>query len=466
MHTPQLHLVSPEQVRDFIRAGPASLALERIAQLVGAQLTMEGPEGCGADGTPPSTDVSPLPIRYNGQTMGEIRYRTNGDPEAVALAACAMTSFLEHMLDREIAITDLADAMMAGYEELNILYTLLPNIATRIDESEIGEVLVDQTAQTLSCRRVSLLLLDVDKTHLKVAASRGLPAEVRNTAIPLSGTIAEHTLFEEGLLLVDDISQRPDLAKMSRGQYETNSFATVRVPLRARGEGLGVLAVTERINGTDFTARDRKLLEGLSAMGASALMNCRLHAAVNRQMISAIQALASAVDAKDAYTHDHSARVSQLCVATAQELGIEDTKTRREVELAGLLHDIGKIGIPDAILSKPDKLTGEEFELIKNHVKTGASIVGKVKGLDNVAKAILHHHERYDGLGYPSGLAGDAIPMASKLIAVSDTFDSLTSDRPYRKSLGTQRALSELNRNSGSQFDPAIVDAFVPLVRT
>ena len=121
MPASQLHLVSPEQVADFIRAGPANLALERIAQLVGAQLTIQGPEGCEPDGALPPTDVSPLPIHYNGQTMGEVRYRTNGDAEAIALAANAMTAFLEHVLEREIAITDLADAMITSYEELNIL---------------------------------------------------------------------------------------------------------------------------------------------------------------------------------------------------------------------------------------------------------------------------------------------------------------------------------------------------------
>jgi putative nucleotidyltransferase with HDIG domain len=201
-------------------------------------------------------------------------------------------------------------------------------------------------------------------------------------------------------------------------------------------------------------------------MGASALMNCRLHAEVRKQMFSTIQALASAVDAKDQYTHDHSGRVAQLCVATAQKIGMRDIEALRKVELAGLLHDIGKIGVPDAILSKSGHLTPDEYETIKKHVSIGASIVENVQGLKDVAEAILRHHERHDGLGYPGGLTGVEIPMASKLISVADAFDSLTSDRPYRKRIPTEAALSELNRYRGTQFDPVVLDAFNDVARS
>jgi putative nucleotidyltransferase with HDIG domain len=232
------------------------------------------------------------------------------------------------------------------------------------------------------------------------------------------------------------------------------------VPLRARGEALGILTATERIESADFTARDRKLLDALSAMGASALLNCRLRAALDKQLMSTIRALASAVDAKDHYTHDHSARVAELSVATARQLGITDDAAIREVELAAVLHDIGKIGIPDAVLAKVERLTAEEFTLVKNHVNIGARIVHQVPGLERVATAILHHHERFDGLGYPSGLSGDAIPVAARIITVADVFDCLTSERPYRKGISRPEALNEIEKCRGTQLDPAVVDAF------
>jgi putative nucleotidyltransferase with HDIG domain len=269
---------------------------------------------------------------------------------------------------------------------------------------------------------------------------------------------------DDGLLLVDDIGSCPQLAARSRGQYDSRAFAVVRVPLRARGQAIGVLTVTEREGAGEFTARDRKVLEALSAVGASALMNCRLHAAMNRQIMGTIQALASAVDAKDHYTHSHSRRVADLALATARELRIEGRARSREIELAGLLHDIGKIGIPDHVLSKRDRLTAEEYAIMKTHAQIGASIVARVDGLEPVSELILHHHERYDGLGYPAGLSGDEIPIGSALISAADTFDSLTSNRPYSRAVSPQQALGELRRCRSTQFNPAVVDAFVAAI--
>jgi putative nucleotidyltransferase with HDIG domain len=464
MSTAQLHLISPEQILDFVRSAPLHNALADIAGLAGAEFIIEAPPE-------PSTSVpsippgSPdLPIRYAGRPLGRMLCHGNGHNPSLTQAARAMAHLLEHVLDREVAVADLADAMMISYEELNLLYSLLPKIASKVYPADIGEVLVAETARTLTCRRVSLLVLDESGRNLRVLASRGLPDHARNLSIPIDSSIAGRALTSSDLFVVDDIAKHPDLAAISLGRYESASFAVVRVPLRARGQAVGVLTATERAHGDEFTARDCKLLDGLSAMGASALMNCRLHTAVANQMMSTIQALASAVDAKDQYTHDHSARVAQLCVATARELGLNDATTLREVELAGLLHDIGKIGIPDSILSKSQPLTPAEYAVVKTHTDIGAGIVENVPGLERVAQAIRHHHERYDGLGYPDGLAGDSIPLAARLIAVADVYDSLTSDRPYRQAAGVEHALQEIAQSRGTQIDPTVIDALTAVV--
>jgi len=282
--------------------------------------------------------------------------------------------------------------------------------------------------------------------------------------IPIKCSVANHALFENDMLIINDVADRPDLARLSRGNYHSASFAVVRVPLFAQGQAVGVLTVTERQGQSEFSAHDQKLLEGISAMGASSLLNCRLHAAVKRQMLCTIKAMVAVVDAKDHYTHDHSGRVSQLCVMTAAALGIDEPQQLHELELAALLHDVGKIGVPDALLDKKTALSMSEFEQVKAHCEIGARILQHVPGLENVAKAILHHHERYDGLGYPYGLSRNDIPLASRLIAVADSFDALTSDRPYRKAVATEEALRELQLGKETQFDPDIVDVFISAV--
>jgi putative nucleotidyltransferase with HDIG domain len=464
MPAAQLHLISPEQIIEFVRAAPLNNALNDIARLADAELAIEAPREPSAPFTAIPPGSPDLPIRYAGRSLGRMLCRGDAHSLSLVRAARAVAHLLEHVLDREMAVADLADAMMISYEELNLLYSLLPVIASKVYPAEIGEVLVGETARTLGCNRVSLLVFDDNGRNLKVLASRGLPHHARNVSIPIDSSIAGRALTADDLLVVDDIADRPDLAAISQGRYESASFAVVRVPLRARGQAVGVLTATERTHGDEFTARDCKLLDGLSAMGASALMNCRLHTAVTNQMMSTIKALASAVDAKDQYTHDHSARVAQLCVAAARELGLTDATTLREVELAGLLHDIGKIGVPDSILSKSQPLTPAEYAVVKTHTDIGAGIVGNVPGLERVAQAIRHHHERYDGLGYPGGLAGDAIPFAARLIAVADVYDSLTSDRPYRRAAGVEHALQEIAKSRGTQMDPTIIDALMAVV--
>jgi putative nucleotidyltransferase with HDIG domain len=350
--------------------------------------------------------------------------------------------------------------MVTNYEELNMLYSLLSSVATKVNEHEVAQVIVRHARDTLNCRRVSLLVLDEDGKHLRVLAASGVPDYARHVTIPIARSVAGKVVAEGCPLISGQMQDYPDLAALSRGTYDSDTFAVIRVPMQARGRPVGVLTATERDHGEEFTARDHKLLESLSAMGAASLMNCRLHATVNRQMMSTIRALACAVDAKDRYTHAHSDRVAQLAVATARQLGIADNEAIRKVELVGLLHDIGKIGIPDAILAKPGRLTPEEFAIIKTHASIGGRIVREVNGLEDVAEAIEHHHERYDGLGYPSALPNADIPLTAKIVAVADTFDSLISNRSYRKGTDTESALQEIARCQGTQFDPAVVEAF------
>lgn len=181
--------------------------------------------------------------------------------------------------------------------------------------------------------------------------------------------------------------------------------------------------------------------------------------------IQTIRALAEAIDAKDAYTRGHSERVAVYASRIARELSLRRELIER-VYFAGLLHDVGKIGIPDAIITKPDHLNEIEYEEIKLHPEIGAKILEPVEFLRSVVPCVRHHHEWYDGCkgGYPDRLVGDQIPLPSRVIVVADTVEAMTSDRPYRKALPVETVVEELHRFSGTQFDPVVVDAFLKLL--
>jgi diguanylate cyclase (GGDEF)-like protein len=181
--------------------------------------------------------------------------------------------------------------------------------------------------------------------------------------------------------------------------------------------------------------------------------------------LSIIYALAATVDAKDHYTYGHSRKVSEYSVAIAEALGLPQDRVAT-IRAASLLHDIGKVGIPDSILSKEGPLTDEEWEPVKIHPKLGVEILRHIIDLVNCLPAILHHHEHYDGKGYPSGLKGDSIPLEGRILAIADAYDAMTSPRPYREQLSAQQALEELRRCAGTQFDPELVELFCTLIES
>lgn len=176
-----------------------------------------------------------------------------------------------------------------------------------------------------------------------------------------------------------------------------------------------------------------------------------------------INAITEALDAKDSYTFGRSKRVSFYSIRIAQEMNLSDVELSK-VELAGLLHDIGMIGVSETILNKPEKLTEEEFNSVKKHVEQGVKILEDIKQLESVVNIIKYHHERYDGNGYPYQIKEEEIPLGARIIAVADAFDGMTSDRPYRKGMAVEKALNIIKENTGSQFDPQVVEVFFRII--
>ncbi len=183
-----------------------------------------------------------------------------------------------------------------------------------------------------------------------------------------------------------------------------------------------------------------------------------------RLFISSIKALANAIEARDSYTRGHSERVTKYSVKIAEKMGV-DKEEIEKIRYAAVLHDIGKIKIREEILNKPGKLTDEEFNILKQHPTHGAKMLKPVEEFNEILPYLYHHHERFDGRGYPKGLTGVNIPLASRIMAVADTFDAMTSNRPYRRAMPVTKAVTELENNSGTQFDPDVVTVFLDIIK-
>ena len=228
------------------------------------------------------------------------------------------------------------------------------------------------------------------------------------------------------------------------------------LPVAARGKESGVLLLANKRSG-DFNEQDTKLLLSIGQHAGIALENVRLHHELNEAYASTIAVLADAIEAKDAYTRGHCESVMRLAVEVGRRLELKGEKLD-EVRYSALLHDIGKIGVPDGILLKPGKLMDEEFLIIQKHPAIGRDLVSRVPTLMRLTDAILHHHEKWDGSGYPAGLAGEGIPLVARIVGAVDAFDAMTTPRPYRSAVSHQEAVAEMKRCAGTQFDPQIVD--------
>jgi len=181
---------------------------------------------------------------------------------------------------------------------------------------------------------------------------------------------------------------------------------------------------------------------------------------IRASFLNAITALAYALEAKDKYTSGHSQRVAEISVAIAAELGLPQPDIEK-IRLVGLIHDIGKIGVRESVLNKPGRVTADEYQHILSHCDIGEHILTPVVEDEQILKAVRHHHERYDGAGYPDRLSGEQIPLGARILAVADTYDAMISGRPYREAVSIQAACDEIQRHKGTQFDPEVVDAFL-----
>jgi len=238
------------------------------------------------------------------------------------------------------------------------------------------------------------------------------------------------------------------------------SPSMICAPLMIRNKVFGILSIRKKGGGERFTKKELDYILTLTKRASLNVENKILYESLYRSLLDTFKSLVASIQVRDSYTEEHSYRVTDMAINMAKCMGCsaEDIES---VRIAGMLHDIGKIAIPDRILLKPDKLTDYEYKVIKTHPGIGESILKPVMLLEKERKIILHHHERYDGKGYPNGLSGENIPFLSRLLAIADSFDAMTNNRPYRYAMPVNDAISELKRNSDQQFDGYIVECFL-----
>jgi putative nucleotidyltransferase with HDIG domain len=243
------------------------------------------------------------------------------------------------------------------------------------------------------------------------------------------------------------------------GKDDLRKLSVMIAPLSNKERTLGAVAIVFEQDEDFIRQQTLKLLYILSGFFSLSLENAYLFQDLKKSYFDTIRAVANSVEARDAYTRGHSNRVAEISKIIAAEMGWG----RRDLEMidwGGVLHDLGKVGISDTILNKPGKLTDEEFAIMKSHPSIGAQIIGGIAFLEPLLPFISQHHERYDGRGYPAGLKNEEIAIQGRLLAIADTYDAMTSDRPYRKGLAAQIAYEEILKCSGTQFDPVLVRAF------
>ena len=370
---------------------------------------------------------------------------------------------LNDQLGREISIKNktLEHQSQERAEEMALVYKIGQEISSHLDLSKVLRTLVNKVTELLEAEMCSVLLIDQEGL-LSIKAACGLDQDsVLNTRIAPRNAISGWVLANKEAILVKDIENDQRFAKRNNEKYYTHSF--ISVPLVVDDEAIGVLNINNKRTKEIFTEDNLRLVKALASQAAIAIENARLYTALEGTYLHTVMALTSAVDMKDHYTRHHSEHVTKFGVAIAKEMGMSKDEVN-QVKQACLLHDLGKIGIHDNILTKPGQLSDSEWQEIRQHPIKGAMILKPLHFLGDIIKLVEQHHERYDGSGYPFGLKGEEILLGARIMAVADSYDAMVTKRPYRDALLQAQAREELLKNSGTQFDPKVVDTFLAIL--
>ncbi len=340
--------------------------------------------------------------------------------------------------------------LMEKYEELTLLYDISERLGALPSFDEVANEMLKEATSRVKCKAGRLVLVEEDGTYQERLFSQ------KDEIIPRSAITYHSNQDAASLCLTKPTTQ---IINEPTQLYEgSQAFTQLHVPVSLKDTPIGVLSLFRLLN-SPFKTSDKKIAEMLARQTAGKLESSRLYAKLETLFMDSIKMLVECIDARDTYTSGHSSRVSIYSVFLAREIGLPEDQIKT-IEIGALLHDVGKIRIRDHILNKPGRLTDEERQIIQQHPEFGMRIVEHIKQLHYTVPCIYCHHEYYDGKGYPRGLAGEEIPLMGRIITIADTFDAMTSTRPYRKALSQKQAFDEIIKFRGIQFDPHLAEVF------
>lgn len=353
-------------------------------------------------------------------------------------------------------IHDLSTHLAHTYEELNLLYRFSSGLSVARNPVTHFEELAEELLSSTAIQALTVVLEPSSwADHEPMLVQAGSPPLSAKELVQVYQTVRERRPNAGRALAIGDVAADPDLAWTTP---RVSRLAFYRLDMKNRLYG-GILAINHR-DGSEFDSYEIQLINALAERSAALLESVRLYDDLERLFSGLLHALVSSIDAKDPYTCGHSQRVAWLSRHVARLCGQSEEKSQRAY-LSGLLHDIGKIGVSEAVLCKTGRLTPEEFEEMRKHPTIGAHILENVPHVADTIPGVLHHHERMDGKGYPCGLSSYEIPLLGRIICLADSFDAITTNRTYRKARPLQIAMAEIRRCSGTQFDPELADLFL-----
>lgn len=341
-------------------------------------------------------------------------------------------------------------------EEMKLFYQMSLDLATCRDQEQINKGLINWVGEVISSDCAAIYVKEGDKiTMRKCTPDR---ENFANSFITDGGEQYILRLITSNLPVIENNPRFNLLLKNKMVVAELSIEAIIAVPITVKGKNNGVLVLFNEED--SFTKGDMDKLITMANHSATVLEVAILNNEKSDLFYQTLTSLAAAIDAKDSYTKGHSEKVTYYAKLMGEELGLSP-KQMEALEYASLLHDIGKIGIPDAVLNKPGRLNNEEYEIIRKHPNLSYYIVKDIDFLNETLDGIRYHHERMDGNGYPDGLKGKEIPVIARILSIADAFDAMTSHRIYSRARTVEMSLAELKKCAGSQFDPELVDSFV-----